>query len=239
MDKLALPIVVVLGIGAYLLIGEQFKKIRETAPQQLKVNPVEFKAPVIPTIPTIKPFQPFNPFAKQAPPPEPAADDFTPIAFESSNKMYRAKFPGRKPTRTSFPIVKVMVTRYTVPKPDTIFEINEYDSGWDAAKRPGTAREWLKKRHQDQLDGMHAREEFAKELTVGKDVPGLAFEALYEKDGKPQAWWGRVYLVDSQLYTVSVYGNPALVGFRAIPFLESFSFMSKVTGVPDPDPTID
>ncbi|MBA4189920.1 MAG: hypothetical protein C0467_18200 [Planctomycetaceae bacterium] len=236
MDKLALPAVILLAFVGYALIGDQFKKIREAPPAQLQMNPVVIPKPVIPTMPQ---FKPFNPFGQSAPPPEPAADDFTPTAFEDSNKVFRAKFPGRKPTPVSFPIVKVKVTRYTVPKPNLMFEIDEYDSGWKAAQKTGTAREWLKKCHQSQLAGMHAREEFSKELTVTEDVPGIAFEALYIKDNKPQAWFGRVYLVDSQLYTASVYGDAATVNLRAPAFLDSFAFMSRVTGKPDPDPNID
>ncbi len=237
MDKYALPVVVVLGIGAYLLIGEQFKKLREAPAPQIQVNPAVIPSgPVIPAFQPIPPINFNNPFAKQGPPPEPAADDFTSVAFEAPNKMFRATFPGRKPTQET---VLIKATRYSVPKPGTMFEINEYDSGWRAAKRPGTAREWLQKCHQDQLTGMHAREESATSLLVAARYPGIEFEALYFKDDKAQAWFGRVYLIDSQLYTASVYGDPAVVNFRAIPFLDSFKFTSKVTGQPDPDPKVD
>lgn len=222
MDKLAIPVVVVLGLLGYYLINEQFKKVKD----QRKDMPELVAKQIVPSLPDFKPvppvqFQPFNPFAPQPPVPEPAADNYAPVAFESLDGLYAAKFPGRKPTSARFPLLGVVVTRHQVPKPETLFEIDDYDSGWDAAGRPGTAREWLKKAHQSQLDGLEAREEATKELLTG-DVPGIAFEALYSKDDKVRAWYGKVYLVGSRLVTVSVYGDPTVVSQRAYPFLGSF-----------------
>jgi hypothetical protein len=224
MDKYLIPIVVVLGIGAYLLIGEQFKKIREAPPPELQANPLG--------LPNAQPLQPvqipqFNsPFAKQGPPPEPAADDFTPVTFDDPHKKFRVAFPGRTPTHDMLPSpdpkLRVVVTRYAVPKPGTMFEIDEYDSGWDAVKRRGAAREWLKKCYRNQLDGIHANETMAKDITVHETIPGIEFEALYTKDEKTQVWAGRMYLVGSRLYSVSVYGDPSIVSLQAPAFLGSF-----------------
>jgi len=229
MDKIAIPIAVVLAIGAYMLLGEQFKKVREAPPPQL--TPVANSLPVMPEFKPIQltPFQPFNPFAKQAPPPEPAANDFTPITFDDPNKNYRVAFPGRKPTRVSFPIVKVMVTRCTVPKPNMMFEVDDYDSGWDAAKRRGTARQWLTKCYKSQLEGMHASETASQEIIFSNEIPGIEFEALYLKDDKTQSWIGRTYLVGSHLYSISVYGDPGIVSVRARAFLDSFDLAPKAT----------
>ncbi|VTU00187.1 unnamed protein product [Gemmataceae bacterium] len=234
MDKIAIPVAIVLAFVGYKLIGDQFKKIQDA---QKNAPPVVVQpaAPAIPgpglkPIPTVQ-FQPFNPFARRPPVPEPAADDFTPVPFEAHDGLYAVKFPGRKPTSVQFPVFETVVIRHHVPKPETLFEIDDYDCGWDAAGRPGTAREWLKKAHQNQLDGMSAREEATKELTVG-DVPGIAFEALYSKDDRVRAWYGKVYLVGSRLVTVSVYGDPNVVAQRAYPFLGSFELTPKAKPVP-------
>lgn len=229
MEKLALPVVVVLGILGYHLIGEQFKMIRANR-QEL---PQVVAKQIVPTLPEFKPvpavqFQPFNPFTPRTPDAEPAADDYSPVAFESADGFYRAAFPGRKPTTATFSILPntPKITRHQVPKPETVFEIDDYDSGWNAAGRPGTAKAWLKKCHQSQLDGMHAREEAAQDVTV-HSVPGIAFEALYSKDDKVRAWYGKVYLVGSRLVTVSVYGDPNVVNQRAYPFLGKFELTHK------------
>ncbi|MCE9566614.1 MAG: hypothetical protein K8U57_31715 [Planctomycetes bacterium] len=238
MDKFALPLVVLLGIGAYFLVGEQFRKLRE-APPPAQMNPVVIQTPQMPPFQPIKlePFPTVNPFAKQAPSPEPAANDFTPISFDDPNKKFRVSFPGRKPTRVSFPIIKVVITRYTVPKPNMMFEIDEYDSGWDAAKRRGTARDWLTKCYKNQLEGMHASETTSKEIMFGEMIPGIEFEALYVKDEKTQVWIGRTYLVGSQLYSASVYGDPGIAAFRAPAFLDSFDLAPKATKPTPPQPT--
>lgn len=223
MDKFAVPVMIVLAIVAYALIDEQFKKVRQAVPAAQPIKVPGLQVPVAPK------FEPFNPLAKAAPP---AEDDFTPVPFTDPSGAFKVSFPARKPDRVTFPVLVegCRVTRYSVDRLGSTFEVAVYDSGWDAAGRKGTAREWLKKCHRDQLDGMNAGEEVAKELTVGNGVPGIAFAALCSKGGRPWAWHGRVYLVGSQLYTASAYGDVNLVNFRAPAFLDTFELTPKASG---------
>ncbi|MFO0824062.1 MAG: hypothetical protein U0792_13275 [Gemmataceae bacterium] len=227
MEKFAAPLMVVLAIGAYYLVNEQFRKVQQNMPQgQFKVNPVQIPQPVMPPI-QFKPIQPFNPFAEKAEEPEPAEDNFTPTPFETANGYCKAVFPGGKPKVLSFPLFGVKVTRAMIRKQVATFEVSYYDSNWREGTTAGTPRQWLAYRHARQLEAMHAREEIHRPVMFEEVIPGIEFEALFLKDNKPQMWVGKTYLIGQDIYTASVYGDASVVALRGPEFLKFFTLTDK------------
>lgn len=226
MDKLAAPLMVVLAIGAYFLVNQQFKNVKQ-AVQQQQAAPVVLPKPVIPVVPPFQPFKVNNPFAPRPEEPEPAEDDFTPVPFESANGFYRANFPGGKPKHLSFPLFQVKVHCYRIAKQVATFEVNYYDSGWREGETTRTPQQWLKRIHALQIGGMHAREETYREVMIDDRIPGAEFEALFLKGDKPQMWVGKTYLVGRDIVTASCYGDAGVVSLRGPEFLKSFLLTHK------------
>jgi hypothetical protein len=219
-DKLAYPLVIVGAVAAYFLLSQQVQSIREAGRAPVQMPVVTVPPPIIPP----------GGFWNQNTTPEPAPDDFTPVAFDDPSGWFRVSFPGKKPYNgplANFP--QGRTTRYQVARKNVTFEVSHYDSGWRTGRARATDREWLRQCHEGRLKGREAKELTRREISAADAIPGIAFEAYFDKNGEPQTWSGRIYLVEPHIYAVSVYGHAGAVERHAPAFFDSFAFTRKAT----------
>ena len=218
MDKLAFPLAAVGLVAAYFLL-QQFKEVTTVGQAQL---------PPVTVTPVITPAVQWP--LQQQQTREPAPDDFTPVAFDDPQGWFRVSFPGKKPyTGPLANFGQSRTTRYQVERKNVTFEVSYYDSGWRTGRARSTAREWLLQCYEGQFKGRAADEFTRVEIAPADAIPGLAFEAYFDKNGESLRWSGQIFLVEPHIYTVSVYGHGTPVVRHAPAFLNSFSFTQKAT----------
>jgi hypothetical protein len=131
------------------------------------------------------------------------------VVINSRNGRFRAKFPG-DPTKGQQTVAGAKLTTYSAERPEGTCTVGYADLDIPADETEEKLAARLDAARDGAVQAIHGARTGGKKVTLNGDHPGWEFTAT----GDGQHLRGRVYLVDTRVYHVTVVGTEAFVTSR-------------------------